>query len=42
LPEEYYEKAIVEQWNGIPPVSEDYEKARDAIVARLQTLMSDL
>jgi protein-tyrosine-phosphatase len=42
LPEEYYQEAIVEQWGGVPPVSEDYEKARDVIVQRLQKLMSDL
>ena len=42
LPEEYYQKAIVEQWDGVPAVSEEYEKARAAIVERLQKLMSDL
>lgn len=36
LPEEYHQKAIVEQWDDIPPVNEDYQKARDAIVSRLQ------
>src|SRR5688572_2352266 len=36
LPEEYYQKARVEYWDGIPPVSEDYERARDAIVAHLE------
>lgn len=42
LPDEYQQKAIVEQWDGIPPISEDYQKARDAIVARVQTLIEHL
>ena len=40
LPVEYHQKAIVEQWDGIPPVSEDYEKARDAIVGRIHEFLS--
>jgi len=39
LPEEYRNKVIIEQWDGVPPVSEDYEKARDAIVARINRLI---
>jgi len=42
LPDEYQQKAIVEQWDGIPPISEDYQKARDAIVARVQILIEHL
>ena len=42
LPQEFHQKVIIEQWDGIPPVSEDYPKARDAIVARLQTLIERL
>jgi protein-tyrosine-phosphatase len=42
LPEEYHQKAIVEQWPDIPPVSEDYETSRDAIVERIQKLIDDL
>ena len=42
LPEEYHQKAIVEQWDDIPPVSGDYQKARDAIVSRLQKLIDTL
>ena len=42
LPEEYQTKIILEQWNGIPPVSEDYEKARDIIVAKIEVLMKEL
>lgn len=42
LPEEYRPKSAVEQWLDIPPVSEDYQKARDAILARLQKLVDTL
>jgi len=39
LPEEYGKRALYENWNGIPPVSEDYEKARDMIIAELNALL---
>lgn len=39
LPEEYCQKARVEYWDGVPPVSEGYERARDAIVAHLKELL---
>lgn len=39
LPETYQQKGIVEQWDGLPPVSDHYEKARDAILERLESLM---
>lgn len=42
LPEEYRQKSAPEQWLDIPPVSEDYQKARDAILARLQKLVDTL
>ena len=42
LPEEYQEKIIIEQWNDIPSVSEDYAKARDAILAKLKMLMNSI
>ena len=42
LPKEYFQTVPVEQWLDIPPVSEGYERARDAIVARLQTLLVNL
>jgi arsenate reductase len=42
LPEAYQKKAIIEQWDSIPPVSENYEKARDAILERLTSLMEKL
>ena len=40
LPEEYQKETIIEQWDRIPPVSEHYEKARDAILERLNLLMN--
>ena len=42
LPEEYHQEAILEYWLDIPPVSEDYGKSRDAIVAHLQKLIDRL
>lgn len=39
LPEEYRNKAIFENWHDIPPVSENYEKARDMIIAKLKAMM---
>lgn len=40
LPVEYHQKTIVEQWDGIPPVSEDYEKARDVIIGCIHEFLS--
>jgi len=42
LPGEYRQEAVVEQWDDIPPVSEDYQKARDTIVDHIQTLIEHL
>jgi protein-tyrosine-phosphatase len=42
LPEEYQERIIVEQWNDVPPVNEDYAKARNAILAKLRILMNSI
>lgn len=42
LPEEYHPKAVVDYWEDIPPVSEDYESARNAIVIHLNELLSHL
>ena len=39
LPAEYHSKASVEHWDGVPPVSEDYQKARDEIVERINGLL---
>jgi arsenate reductase (thioredoxin) len=42
LPEEYTQKVRVEYWDNIPPVSEDYERSRDAIIAHLRELITTL
>ena len=42
LPEEYIQNAIVEQWEDVPPVSESYEDARDAIIEHLKKLINKL
>lgn len=41
LPEEYRNKTPMEAWDDIPPVSEDYERARDVILRRLNTLLEE-
>lgn len=38
LPEEYRNNIAIEQWHDIPPVSENYAVARDAILAKLNRL----
>ena len=42
LPAEYDKIARVETWHGVPPVSEDYNKAREAIVERIKHLLDKL
>ena len=42
LPDEYRSKTAIEQWDRVPPVSEDYEKARDAIVERIYRLIKTI
>ena len=42
LPEEFQKETIIEQWDNIPPVSENYQKAQDAILERLKSLMEEL
>jgi arsenate reductase (thioredoxin) len=42
LPEGYATAAPVERWDGVPPVSEDYARARDEIVERLVRLLGGL
>jgi arsenate reductase len=39
LPDEFQRNKNIERWNDIPPVSENYEKARDMIVAKLKAMM---
>jgi arsenate reductase len=38
IPKEYEELAIVERWDAVPAVSENYHKARDAILELLNRL----
>lgn len=42
LPGEHRSKVPVEQWNDIPPVSENYAATRDAILSRLGTIMEEM
>jgi arsenate reductase (thioredoxin) len=40
LPVEYDQKAQLEFWEDVPPVSKNYEKARDAIIERISHLLN--
>ncbi|HET9590295.1 MAG TPA: chromate efflux transporter [Anaerolineales bacterium] len=40
LPLEYQNKTVTERWDEVPPVSENYEQARDLIVAKLNRLLA--
>jgi protein-tyrosine-phosphatase len=42
LPEEYPKKAGTESWDDVPPVSENYEMSRNAILAHLRKMMNNL
>jgi protein-tyrosine-phosphatase len=42
IPEEYQTEVPTEEWNDVPPVSENYEKARDAILKKLHQLIQRL
>ncbi len=42
LPAEYGDQISVERWSDVPPVSEDYARARDAIVEKVSRLLDDL
>jgi protein-tyrosine-phosphatase len=42
MPAEFQRKVKIEQWNDIPPVSENYERARDIIVEHLTHLINHL
>lgn len=39
LPESYQHKKAVEYWDAVPPVSEDYKRARDAILVGVKHLL---
>jgi len=40
LPIEFQQQAIVERWDDVPLVSENYEKARDAIIEHIRQMLS--
>jgi arsenate reductase (thioredoxin) len=42
LPIEFQGQVIVERWDDIPPVSENYEKAREGILERLDHLLTQV
>ena len=42
LPEEYQRDNVIERWEDVPPVSENYERARDVIRAHLYHLVNKL
>ena len=42
LPDTYRKGVRLEQWSDMPAVSEDYNKARDAIVERVRRLLDEL
>jgi arsenate reductase len=41
-PIEFHQKGRIEQWDGVPPVSTNYEQARDAILERIKKLIDTL
>jgi protein-tyrosine-phosphatase len=42
LPVEFQQSSIVKYWEAVPPVSENYERARDVIVDRIRQLLLSL
>lgn len=40
LPVEYQQQSIVEHWDDIPSVSENYEQARDVIIERIHQMLN--
>ncbi len=42
LPEGFNQLAPVEQWNDVPPISEDYEKSRDVMLVHINQLLDDI
>jgi protein-tyrosine-phosphatase len=42
LPDEYQDLPPIESWMDIPPVSADYEAARDAMLARIRNYLDGL
>ena len=42
LPAEYKQQGMIERWDGVPPISDNYENARDAIIEQLNQLISNI
>lgn len=42
LPTEYSQSTIIEYWNDVPPVSQDYDNARDAILEKVHDLLDKI
>jgi protein-tyrosine-phosphatase len=42
LPVEFQQSSAVVYWRDVPPVSENYERARDVIVERVRQLLASL
>lgn len=42
LPEGYNQLAPVEQWNDVPPISEDYDKSRDAMLMHINRFLDEM
>lgn len=42
LPEGYNKLAPVEQWNDVPPISEDYNKSRNAMLVHINQLLTEI
>jgi protein-tyrosine-phosphatase len=40
LLEEYQHKVKIEKWDDVPPVSENYDRARDKIIEQLKQLLN--
>jgi protein-tyrosine-phosphatase len=40
--EEYHQTVKAEQWDDVPPISENYQIARDAILQKLNSLITTL
>ena len=40
LPEAYQHKVNIEKWTDVPPVSENYEIARDAIIKHIKDFLN--
>ena len=42
LPDDFRSMIPVERWEDVPPVGDDYDKARESILGHLRTLLDEL